>query len=152
MLSEFELARVRCASATSAVATLPDVIALQSESAFVVGSTVDKSDVCLNHPCLPRFVSRAHAEFGPRDDGGHYVLDKGSTNGTFVNHQRLTPQTRRSLQLGDCLTFGEGAVTMFNTEVTAFTTVMNCYAYVYQQRDAGAELETTERNAGIYRI
>jgi len=83
--------------------------------------------MCLEHPCLSRFVSRCHAEFGPSDDG-HYVADKGSTNGTWVNGRRLRPHVKRTLVVGDILTFGEPNV------LVQFTQTPNCYAYIYQEK------------------
>jgi hypothetical protein len=122
----FELKRVM--RKLKSTATLPDVILLP-HGAFVVGSQAKGVNaVCLEHASLSRLVSRTHAEFAPKGDG-HYVMDLGSTNGTFVNGKQLEPHARRSLQHGDCLTFGERMVTVPTTEETT-----NCYAYVYQRR------------------
>jgi len=54
-------------------------------------------------------VSRRHARF--RQEGGSYLLeDLGSTNGTFVNGQRLS--SPHFLRVGDVIMLGE-AVTLF---------------------------------------
>jgi hypothetical protein len=50
------------------------------------------------------FASARHARFEPRRDGV-YVLDIGSTNGTFVNGIRLTKDRR--LAPGDTVRIGE---------------------------------------------
>jgi pSer/pThr/pTyr-binding forkhead associated (FHA) protein len=50
------------------------------------------------------FVSARHARFQARRDGA-WVEDVGSTNGTFVNGERLTAP--RLLQAGDTILVGE---------------------------------------------
>lgn len=57
-------------------------------------------------------VSRRHARLTLQ--GGKYVLeDFGSTNGTFVNGQRITGQ--RVLKAGDVLSLGEGISLVFES-------------------------------------
>ena len=51
-----------------------------------------------------QFASADHARFEPRQDG-IYVLDVGSTNGTFVNGSRLVEPHR--LRPGDVVRVGE---------------------------------------------
>jgi pSer/pThr/pTyr-binding forkhead associated (FHA) protein len=51
-----------------------------------------------------QFASAQHARFEPRSDGV-YVLDVGSTNGTFVNGGRLVEPHR--LRPGDVVRVGE---------------------------------------------
>jgi pSer/pThr/pTyr-binding forkhead associated (FHA) protein len=58
-------------------------------------------------------VSSHHAEFRA-EDGGYSLVDRGSTNGTFVNDQRLTSQVPWRLNSGDRIRFGE---TVFTYEV-----------------------------------
>lgn len=45
---------------------------------------------------------------------GHNVIDLGSRNGTFVNGQRLLPNTPRSLRDGDTVRFGNTMFTYIN--------------------------------------
>ena len=55
-------------------------------------------------------VSRRHARFYIRDENV-FVEDMGSTNGTFLNGERIaSPQQLRS---GDVITFGESVVMVF---------------------------------------
>src|ERR1700694_910397 len=51
-------------------------------------------------------VSGYHAEIRP-DGQGYSIIDFGSTNGTFVNEYRLTPNVPRSLNPNDRLRFGQ---------------------------------------------
>jgi hypothetical protein len=51
-------------------------------------------------------VSRQHACIYQGEDGA-YVEDINSTNGTFVNGQRLTPMQMHPLHNGDLLTLGQ---------------------------------------------
>lgn len=54
---------------------------------------------------IPRSsVSRNHSRLSPGADGHWWVEDLGSTNGTFVNEERIT---RRQLREGDQLRFGD---------------------------------------------
>lgn len=65
---------------------------------FVVGRQKD-----CNLPLFPKNVSRRHAEFF-LDGGQIYIRDFKSTNGTYVNHRRITRDTR--LESGDVIHFG----------------------------------------------
>lgn len=55
-------------------------------------------------PGEARYVSRHHATL-TREDGRWWLTDEGSTNGTFVNGQRIT---RSRLKHGDVVQFGRG--------------------------------------------
>ena len=51
-------------------------------------------------------ISRQHARL-VRENGGYYISDLGSLNGTTVNGERLTPNVRRELAAGDVIGFAE---------------------------------------------
>lgn len=60
--------------------------------------------------------SSHHAEIAPGIDGNSYqITDLNSTNGTFVNEQRLPPSMPRPLASGDVIRIGN---TTFNYEVS----------------------------------
>lgn len=58
-------------------------------------------------------VSRIHAAIAYDEHAqALYMLDMGSTNGTFVNGRRLQPNERRSLRSGDSLRLGRLRLTI----------------------------------------
>ncbi len=52
------------------------------------------------------YVSRRHAQI-IRARNGYFIADLGSSNGTYVNDQLLSPQRQRLLRNGDQITIGE---------------------------------------------
>ena len=51
-------------------------------------------------------ASSHHAEIRP-DGQGYSIIDLGSTNGTFINEQRLLPNVTRPLRSGDIVRIGD---------------------------------------------
>lgn len=70
-----------------------------------------------SHNCaitvLDRSISRCHAVIGHHPVQGFYVMDMGSTNGTFLNRQRLPILERRMLQDGDLIAFSHLQIEFF---------------------------------------
>ncbi|MBW4539757.1 MAG: FHA domain-containing protein [Myxacorys chilensis ATA2-1-KO14] len=70
-----------------------------------------------SHNCaitvLDRSISRCHAVIGHHPVQGFYVMDVGSTNGTFLNRQRLPILERRVLQDGDLIAFSHLQIEFF---------------------------------------
>ena len=56
------------------------------------------------------FVSRLHAEI-QLEKNIYYLVDVGSSNGTFLNNVRLKPKQRYRLKLGDKIDLGNVSVT-----------------------------------------
>jgi pSer/pThr/pTyr-binding forkhead associated (FHA) protein len=69
-------------------------------TALTVGRS-DQNDLPLD---ADEYASAQHARIEPRSDGV-WIEDVGSTNGTFVNGDRVT--TPRRLQPGDVIRIGE---------------------------------------------
>ncbi|MFN8467826.1 MAG: FHA domain-containing protein [Caldilineaceae bacterium] len=55
-------------------------------------------------------VSRRHAEIVQQSDQW-FLQDLNSTNGTFINNQRVAPHSRQALQSGDQIRLGKWAAT-----------------------------------------
>lgn len=63
-----------------------------------------------------KLVSRIHARI-VREGGTFYLIDLGSTNGTFVNQVRLEPQTPQLLEPGDVIRFAKSEYTFQREQV-----------------------------------
>lgn len=85
--------------------------------ATCVPATASNWVVGRSHNCaiaiLDKSVSRCHAVIGHQPGEGFYVMDLGSSNGTFVNRSRLTPLERTFLSDGDLLEFSRFRVEFF---------------------------------------
>merc|ERR1719471_197926 len=68
----------------------------------IFGRHKDFADVILQHPS----ISRRHAVILHGKSGNMYVMDCGSSHGTFVNKRKLSKETREALQEGDTIKFG----------------------------------------------
>jgi hypothetical protein len=64
-------------------------------------------------PIHHKTVSRCHAIINYHPFKGLSITDVGSSNGTWVNRNRLRPSEQRSLQDGDVIQFGKLAVEFF---------------------------------------
>jgi hypothetical protein len=114
-----ELVSVGMAAQTSAVPTLPSPsssleIVDPAESSFAPGDVLplehyttigrrEDNSLVLDDS----FVSSAHAEL-VFDQGGWWISDTGSTNGTYVNQQPVRSRTR--IAKGDIVQFGRIAL------------------------------------------
>ncbi|KAM3101818.1 FHA domain-containing protein [Phormidesmis sp. 146-12] len=58
-------------------------------------------------------ISRCHAVIGHSPLEGFYVMDVGSSNGTFINRHRLPTLERRTLQDGDLVSLSHIHVEFF---------------------------------------
>jgi adenylate cyclase len=72
---------------------------IPSNAALRIGRS-DTGGVVLNHPS----VSRRHALLQRAEDNQYYLTDLGSSNGTFVNHGRVSSPVM--LKSGDRITIG----------------------------------------------
>jgi len=71
---------------------------------FVIGKLKGQTDLTLNLPV----VSRMHAEIEHRD-GKYFLVDLNSTNGTYLNGERLEANEYRQLHSGDEIIFAGAA-------------------------------------------
>lgn len=84
---------------------LPDV---RSTNVTEAATTwlIGRSNTCAI-AILDKCVSRCHAVIGHHPNQGFYIMDIGSSNGTFVNRSRLVPLEQRFLNDGDLLEFSK---------------------------------------------
>lgn len=79
-----------------------ELVVLLEKFPFVIGKKKEAVDLALNDYS----ASRVHARI-IREEGGVYIEDVNSTNGTFKNGLRLQPYEKRKLEVGDELRFGK---------------------------------------------
>lgn len=77
--------------------------------------SIGRSSTCAI-PILDRSVSRCHAVIGYGPSDGFYITDVGSSNGTWVNHRRLSASQRFPLKDGDLLRLGTINIEFFATQ------------------------------------
>jgi NIMA-interacting peptidyl-prolyl cis-trans isomerase 1 len=75
---------------------------LNKKKYLTLGRNAKMSDIRLEHPS----ISRRHAMFGHGSSGNIYVMDLGSSHGTFVNDKKLKSKQREALHDGDVVRFG----------------------------------------------
>lgn len=78
-------------------------IPLVGREYFRIGRQPDVVDIPMEHGS----ISRLHAILNFHEDGSLHIFDNRSANGTFVNKQRLRPQSYHKLNVGDIIKFGE---------------------------------------------
>ncbi len=72
------------------------------EFPFFIGTLKTKVDYAINS----RSVSRFHAKL-EQEEEKYYLVDLNSTNGTFVNGIRLSPNEKAEIVLGDAISFAD---------------------------------------------
>ena len=83
---------------TTAVPEKPEKLDMKGRSSLTIGRSQD-NDVVLSHPT----VSRRHARIFEHN-GAHLIEDLGSSNGTFINGERVIQA--RQLNVGDIIHAG----------------------------------------------
>ena len=84
-----------------------DVHRISKQPSYVVGRQEKTCDVHLAHGSL----SRQHAAFVHHEDGDLFLVDLGSSNGTFIDGQRVTGHTPNLLESGQVVTFANSTRT-----------------------------------------
>lgn len=79
-----------------------ELVVVLEKFPFVIGKKKEAVDLALNDYS----ASRVHARI-IREEGGVYIEDVNSTNGTYKNGLRLQPYEKRKLEIGDELRFGK---------------------------------------------
>ncbi len=79
-----------------------EMVASLEKFPFVIGKKKENVDLVINDYS----ASRIHARI-TQEEGGYFIEDLNSTNGTFKNGLRLQPYEKRKLECGDELRFGK---------------------------------------------
>jgi FHA domain len=108
----------RTAFLTTNLPDLGDTVVTDVSTSWLIG----RSDNCAI-AILDKRISRCHAAIGHLSDRGFYIMDLGSSNGTFVNRSRLTPLEQRFLSDGDLVEFSRIRVELFISGQTDETAV-----------------------------
>ncbi len=119
---------------------IPGKVIELAKEVLVIGRDVN-NDVVVNDA----EVSRTHARLTLQADG-YLVEDLASTNGTFINGQRLT--TPRLLRSGDMLGMGETVVMEFGaikTSADATVVAANSFSYPPPAPSASAPADAAPR-------
>ncbi|MBR5930899.1 MAG: FHA domain-containing protein [Lachnospiraceae bacterium] len=70
---------------------------------FTIGKLEGYVNAVINVPA----VSRLHARIYQKPNGDYQIEDMNSTNGTFVNNQRMSPYTKTPLHVGDVIALAD---------------------------------------------
>ena len=119
----------RLSTDVPATPSLPDEISLPepgSLSSLTVGRHAHKNDVMLDCKLVPSLLSRQHAEIHCDTEGVHYLMDKNTLNGTYLNGN-LIPTGPVPLKDGDIIAFG-GPTNVLRDN----TTLKNSFRFIYR--------------------
>ena len=119
----------RLTSSVPSTPTLPDEIPLPrpGDTAVLTIGRHRLNTVNLDCPHVPSLLSRQHAEFHCDAQGVHYVTDKNTLNGTYVNGN-LIPSGPCALAPGDVVAFGGPANVLRDNQ-----TLRNSFRYEYKR-------------------
>jgi pSer/pThr/pTyr-binding forkhead associated (FHA) protein len=92
------------------------------------------SNIDVAHLPHSDIVSRIHAQIKIEEDG-YYLVDPGSTNGTYLNHEKLEVGERYPLKFGDVISLGKEEKVSFifqNQQNPQSTKVNQSQATIFQ--------------------
>lgn len=88
----------RTAFLTTNLHNADEVLLTEMTASWLIGRSANCA-ISIPNPA----ISRCHAVIGQWGNGGFYITDVGSSNGTFVNRRPLAPLERRILRDGDLI-------------------------------------------------
>uniref|UniRef100_A0A6A7G6Y3 Peptidyl-prolyl cis-trans isomerase n=1 Tax=Hirondellea gigas TaxID=1518452 RepID=A0A6A7G6Y3_9CRUS len=91
-----------CLKVTKNGSVIDKVRDVSQQICTVFGRNVKLCDVILQHPS----ISRQHASILHGSSGNMYIIDLGSSHGTFINKKRLDAKRRQVLRDHDKIRFG----------------------------------------------
>ena len=108
LIRESKTLKLKLQEARRSEACLVIVLGKPLGKRFVLNSktmVVGRGSEC-QIPILDSSLSRAHAQVLKKESGRFYVSDLGSTNGTYLNEQKLTSSRAVEVKNGDLLKMG----------------------------------------------
>jgi pSer/pThr/pTyr-binding forkhead associated (FHA) protein len=72
----------------------------------LIGRRSDRKDIHPEIPLMDPCISHRHAKLLRQADGGFVLLDLGSSNGTYLNGNFVSPGVRTPVKAGDQITLG----------------------------------------------
>src|SRR5512135_775122 len=108
LIRESKTLRLKLQEARKSEACLVIVLGKPLGKRFVLNSktmVIGRGSEC-QIPILDSSLSRAHAQVLKKESGRFYVSDLGSTNGTYLNEQKLTSSRAVEVKNGDLLKMG----------------------------------------------
>jgi pSer/pThr/pTyr-binding forkhead associated (FHA) protein len=122
--------------------SLPDEISLPepgSLNALTFGRHAHQNDVMLECQRVPSLLSRQHAEIHCDAEGVHYVMDKNTLNGTYLNGN-LIPTGPVALKDGDVVAFGGPANVLRDKK-----TLKNSFRFKYRCPQSAEQWRATNQ-------
>ena len=122
--------------------SLPDEISLPepgSLNALTFGRHAHQNEVMLDCQRVPSLLSRQHAEIHCDAEGVHYVMDKNTLNGTYLNGN-LIPTGPVPLKDGDVVAFGGPANVLRDKK-----TLKNSFRFKYRCPQSAEQWRATNQ-------
>lgn len=125
-----------------------------------IGKPNDQIEPDINTSDLPDadFVSRIHAEIQV-ESNTYYLVDVGSSNGTYLNNTKLEPGNRYPLNLGDFIDLGQDSKVTFifqnqqniQTKQSVFSTANPTVLQPQSTENArkSAQVDTLSKQVGL---
>ena len=86
------------------------VLHIAKQSMYLIGRERKVADIPTDHPsCSKQHACIQYRKVSDSNGGKPYLIDLGSTNGSFINTERIEPQRYYQLLEGDTIKFGSSS-------------------------------------------
>lgn len=115
------------------------ILHLHRHSCFIVGKEPRVAEILLVHPTISKQHAAIQFRLGPNRQIIPYLIDLESTNGSFLNGERIEPCRYYELRHGDSLRFGRSTRDLVMTnEAEAHVEKVSYAEYVQREIDLTA--------------